>query len=141
LAARLGAAATIRAGAVGDHLAQLFASADLFVSTTQFDIPGSGIAEAHASGVPVLAVDCLDAAALIENGRSGVLLPPDPAALAFALRWLARRGAVCERLATGGLLAVRERTWETSLDRLAACWRGAVERAWHPVRLEVHRAA
>jgi glycosyltransferase involved in cell wall biosynthesis len=141
LAARLGAAATNLAGVGGDRLAQLFATADLFLSTALSHTGGPGIAEAQASGVPVLAVDCPYTATLVENGRSGLLLAPDPQALAFALRWLARRGAVCERLATGGLMATRDRSWEHALDRLAGCWRRAAERGRSAGQLEVDRAA
>ena len=36
----------------------------------------------------MLAVDGGEAAALIENGRSGFLVPDDQAALADAIRWL-----------------------------------------------------
>ncbi len=59
------------------------------------------------------------AAELIESGRSGCLAPPDPGALASAIRGLARRRAVLGRLATGGLLAARRRSPERSLGQLA----------------------
>jgi glycosyltransferase involved in cell wall biosynthesis len=141
LATRIGNTATTLADATGDRVAQLFATADLHVSTATVDTGGPGIAEAQASGVPALAVDCAHAAGLIENGRSGLLLPADPAALASALRWLSRRGAVCERLATGGLRAVSERGWESALDRLAGHWRVAAGRDRAAARLEIGRAA
>jgi glycosyltransferase involved in cell wall biosynthesis len=57
----------------------------------------------------VLAVDGGEAAALIENGRSGFLVPDDPVALTDAIRWLSRRATLRERLATGGRLARGER--------------------------------
>jgi glycosyltransferase involved in cell wall biosynthesis len=89
----------------------------MFASTT--DTFGQVILEAQASGLPVLAVDAGGPAELIEDGRSGCLVPPDPESLANALRGLARREAIRERLATGGLLSVRERSWQRSLDQLA----------------------
>lgn len=46
--------------------------------------------------------------------------------LASAIRGLARRGAIRERLATGGLLAVRERSWERSLAQLAGGYAQAI---------------
>ena len=64
---------------------------------------------AQRGGLPVLAVDGGDAAALIENGRSGFLVPDDAAALADAIRWLCRRATLRERLATGGRLAAGTR--------------------------------
>ena len=57
----------------------------------------------------MLAVDGGDAATLIENGRSGFLVPDDAAALADAIRWLCRRATLRERLATGGRLAAGTR--------------------------------
>jgi glycosyltransferase involved in cell wall biosynthesis len=111
------AAATFMPGLDDEELSVLFASADLLLHTG-----GSGphvIFEAQASGLPVLAVSTGEAATLIEDGRSGCLVPPDPEAIAQSLRVLARRDAVRDRLATGGLLAVRGRTWERSLAQLA----------------------
>lgn len=76
--------------------------------------------EAQASGLPVLAFNEGEPTELIESGRSGVLVPSTTIALAEAIRWLARRGTLRERLATGGLQAVRERTWDQALAELSA---------------------
>jgi glycosyltransferase involved in cell wall biosynthesis len=116
---RLGSAATFLGWVEGERLAQVYASADLFMFASTTDTFGQVILEAQASGLPVLAVDAGGPAELIEDGRSGCLVPPDPESLANALRGLARREAIRERLATGGLLSVRERSWQRSLDQLA----------------------
>jgi glycosyltransferase involved in cell wall biosynthesis/predicted metal-dependent phosphoesterase TrpH len=116
---RLGSAATFLGWVDGDRLAQVYASADLFMFASTTDTFGQVILEAQASGLPVLAVDAGGPAELIEDGRSGCLVPADPESLAGALRGLARREAIRERLATGGLLAVAERSWPRSLDQLA----------------------
>jgi glycosyltransferase involved in cell wall biosynthesis len=115
----LGSAATFLGWVEGDRLAQVYASADLFMFASTTDTFGQVILEAQASGLPVLAVDAGGPAELIEDGRSGCLVAPDPESLAGAVRGLARREAIRERLATGGLLAVRERSWQRSLDQLA----------------------
>jgi glycosyltransferase involved in cell wall biosynthesis/predicted metal-dependent phosphoesterase TrpH len=117
---RLGSAATFLGWVEGDRLAQVYASADLFMFASTTDTFGQVILEAQASGLPVLAVDAGGPAELIEDGRSGCLVAPEPESLAGALRGLARREAIRERLATGGLLAVGERSWARSLDQLAA---------------------
>ncbi|MDQ6805628.1 MAG: glycosyltransferase [Actinomycetota bacterium] len=117
---RLGSAATFLGWVGGDRLAQVYASASLFMFASTTDTFGQVILEAQASGLPVLAVDAGGPAELIEDGRSGCLVAPEPESLANALRGLARREAIRERLATGGLLAVRERSWQRSLDQLAA---------------------
>jgi glycosyltransferase involved in cell wall biosynthesis len=116
---RLGSAATFLGWVDGEELARTYASADLFIFASTTDTFGQVILEAQASGLPVLAVDAGGPADLIESGRSGCLVEPDAEALADALRGLARRESLRERLATGGLVAVRERTWERSLGQLA----------------------
>ena len=116
---RLGSAATFLGWVEGDRLAQVYASADLFMFASTTETFGQVILEAQASGLPVLAVDAGGPAELIEDGRSGCLVHPDPESLAGALRGLSRREAIRERLATGGLLSVRERSWQRSLDQLA----------------------
>ena len=116
---RLGSAATFLGWVGGDRLAQVYASADLFMFASTTDTFGQVISEAQASGLPVLAVDAGGPSELIEDGRSGCLVAPDPESLSGALRGLARREAIRERLATGGLLAVGERSWSRSLDQLA----------------------
>jgi glycosyltransferase involved in cell wall biosynthesis/predicted metal-dependent phosphoesterase TrpH len=116
---RLGSAATFLGWVDGDRLAQVYASADMFMFASTTDTFGQVILEAQASGLPVLAVDAGGPAELIEDGRSGCLVAPDAESLAGALRGLARREAIRERLATGGLLAVGERSWPRSLDQLA----------------------
>jgi glycosyltransferase involved in cell wall biosynthesis len=123
---RLGDAATFLGWVEGDDLPRVYASADLFMFASTTDTFGQVILEAQASGLPVLAVNAGGPADLIEDGRSGCLVEPEASALAGALRGLARREAIRERLATGGLLAVRERSWERSLAQLAGGYARAI---------------
>lgn len=139
LRARLANAATFLGGVEADVLARLYASADLLVFTSSGDPFCHVILEAQAGGLPVLAVDAVGPADLIESGRSGCLVPPDPEALASALRSLARRPAVRDRLSTGGLLSARARGWQRSLEQLAAGWRLAIDQ--HATHGGVSRAA
>lgn len=120
LRARLGDAATFVATPSSEQLARIYASADLLVCAGRGEGCGQTVLEAQASGLPVLAFNEGEPAELVEGGRSGVLVPPTTIALAEAIRWLARRGTLRERLATGGLQAVRERTWEQALAELGA---------------------
>jgi glycosyltransferase involved in cell wall biosynthesis len=122
LRARLGRQAAFLGELASEQLARVYASADLLVVANGADPFGDTVLEAHASGLPVLAVDVGAASELIENGRTGCLVPPDPPALAAALRGLARRATLLELLATGGLRATPERTWEGSLAQLAGAY-------------------
>jgi glycosyltransferase involved in cell wall biosynthesis len=73
-----------------------------------------------------VAVDAGGPSELIESGRSGLLCPPDPTAIGHAVAQLAGAPDARERLARGGLTAVRDRTWDAALGRLAAGWHRAL---------------
>jgi glycosyltransferase involved in cell wall biosynthesis len=105
----LGHAATFVGALTPSQFDELVAQADMLVCPTTAADTAPTIIDAQASGLPVLAIEGGDAAALIENGRSGFLVPDDPDALADAIRWLSRRATLRERLATGGLLAAGAR--------------------------------
>ncbi len=109
LECHLGHAATFLGPLAPAQLSELVWQADLLVSPTTGEDTAATISEAQREGVAVLAVDGGAAAALIENGRSGFLVPDDLVALADAIRWLSRRATLRERLATGGRIAAGER--------------------------------
>jgi glycosyltransferase involved in cell wall biosynthesis len=133
----LGDAVTFLDGLDAESLSRVYASADLGVCPDAGEGFGDHVLQAQASGLPVLAIEGSGPGELIESGRSGCLVAPDPDALGAAIAGLARRATLRERLATGGLLAVRERTGEQALAGLAARW----DRALGPAAAEVRHAA
>ena len=106
---QLGRTATFLGRLDEQQLRELEHSADLLISPTTAADTAPIIRDAQLGGLPVLAVDGGEAARLIENGRSGFLVPDDEVALADAIRWLSRRATLRERLATGGRLAAGAR--------------------------------
>ena len=128
LRARLGDAASFLGWLEGDALATAYASADVLLFCSRTDTFGQVVLEAQASGLPVVAVGEGGPAELIADGRSGLLCPARPEPLAAAVAGLAGSRAMRERLARGGLAAVRERTWDSALGRLAAGWHAALAR-------------
>jgi glycosyltransferase involved in cell wall biosynthesis/predicted metal-dependent phosphoesterase TrpH len=126
---RLGAAATFLGWIEGDELATAYASADMMLFCSETDTFGQVILEAQASGLPVVAVGAGGPVELIESGRSGVLCAPAAAAIGAAVVELAASAERRGRLARGGLAAVRDRTWDAALGRLAEGWRRALGRA------------
>ncbi len=126
---RLGEQATFLGWLRGQDLARTYASADMFMFASATDTFGQVILEAQASGLPVVAVNEGGPASLIVSGETGLLAPAEPGALAGALLTLAHTPQLRERLRKTALAVVRERTWETSLQRLAAGYRSALLRA------------
>jgi glycosyltransferase involved in cell wall biosynthesis len=129
---RLGEHGTFLGWLRGRELAQAYASADAFMFASRTDTFGQVILEAQASGLPVVAVQEGGPASLISHGETGLLSPADPGALGQSLLALAQTPMLGERLRKTALAVVRERTWEVSLERLAAGYRSALLRTPAP---------
>ena len=120
---RLGDHATFLGWLGGTELARAYASADAFLFASQTDTFGQVLLEAQASGLPVVAVKAGGPASLIEHGHTGLLAVPEADALADKLISLVSSPLLAERLRRAALAAVHGRTWEASLERLAAGYR------------------
>jgi glycosyltransferase involved in cell wall biosynthesis/predicted metal-dependent phosphoesterase TrpH len=116
---RLGEHATFLGWLEGDALARAYAAADIFLFASATDTFGQVLLEAQASGLPVVAVAVGGPCSIVEDGVTGLLRAPDAGALAEAVTSLAAAPLLRERLAVAALGAVRERTWERALGRLA----------------------
>jgi glycosyltransferase involved in cell wall biosynthesis/predicted metal-dependent phosphoesterase TrpH len=120
---RLGDSASFLGWLEGEALAEAYASADIFLFPSSTDTFGQVILEAQASGLPVIAVAEGGPLSLVEHRVSGLLCQPEAARLAAALLELADSPLLREHLSLGGLRAVRLRTWERTLERLATGYR------------------
>lgn len=88
----------------------LFATAQLLVHPSRTEGSSNTILEALAEGLPVVATRVGGTPELIEDGETGLLVPPDDAlALATKIRSLLDDPALGERLGRAGLERVRER--------------------------------
>jgi glycosyltransferase involved in cell wall biosynthesis len=85
--------------------AHLYAACDLILHPALHPEGfGRVMAEAQLAGVPVIATSIGAACELIENGRSGLLVPPgNVAGLADAVRSVLHDPILSERLRSGGL--------------------------------------
>ena len=126
LRARLGEHATFLGWLSGDALARVYASADAFMFASSTETFGQVVLEAQASGLPVVAVDRGGPACLIEHGETGLLAAPDVNGLADAVVSVTGTPLLSERISRGAVAAVRGRSWEAALDRLAAAYRIAL---------------
>jgi glycosyltransferase involved in cell wall biosynthesis/predicted metal-dependent phosphoesterase TrpH len=126
LRARLGEHATFHGWVEGDALADLYASADMFLFASRTDTFGQVLLEAQASGLPVVAVAEGGPCSIVEDGVTGMLCAPERDALAGAVCELAASPLKRERLARAALAAVAERTWDRALGRLADGYHRAI---------------
>jgi glycosyltransferase involved in cell wall biosynthesis len=85
--------------------AAIYAASDLVVHPALHPEGfGRTMAEAQLAGVPVIATGIGAACELIDDGQSGLLVPPgDPSALAEAVRRVLENPILAERLRSGGL--------------------------------------
>lgn len=89
LAERLGVAAQVRFLGHREDVPALLADADAFVLPSRSEAFPNGAIEAMAAGLPVIASRVGGLLDLIDDGRTGLLVPPDdPGALAAALESL-----------------------------------------------------
>jgi glycosyltransferase involved in cell wall biosynthesis len=96
---------------------RLLSEADIFVQPSVREGLPQALLEAMAAGKPVVATDVSSHASVLEDGRCGMLVPPnDPAALEEALVRLATDPATAAGLGRVAALRVRERY---SLERMA----------------------
>ena len=138
---RLGEHATFLGWLDGDDLARAYASADVFLFASRTDTFGQVLLEAQASGLPVVAVAEGGPCSIVRSGVTGLLRGPDADELASAVCELAGSPALRERLAHNALEAVRDRTWDAALERLADGYRGAIVAAAGQRVEELRRAA
>jgi glycosyltransferase involved in cell wall biosynthesis len=90
------------AGARSD-IPELLGCSDLFVLPTLDDVLPTVLAEAMASGLPIVASRVGGVPEMVESGRNGLLVPPtDQARLAEACIRLLRMPDEAQRLAQGG---------------------------------------
>jgi UDP-glucose:(heptosyl)LPS alpha-1,3-glucosyltransferase len=118
LAAEVSAANRVRFVPATTSVERYYAAADMFLFPTFYDAFGLVVAEAMASGLPVITSPAAGASELIEHGVSG-WLTPDPwnvDQIAIALRDLADDAGLRERLGRAARMVIEEQTW----DRVAA---------------------
>jgi glycosyltransferase involved in cell wall biosynthesis len=80
-------------------LAELFSAADVFVLPTNWDMLGIVLIEASAAGLPCIATNIAGIPEVIEDGRSGILIPPnDKAALRAAIERFVSDRSLCHTM-------------------------------------------
>jgi glycosyltransferase involved in cell wall biosynthesis len=134
---RLGEHASFLGWLEGEQLARTYASADVFLFASVTDTFGQVILEAQASGLPVVAAAAGGPLSLIEDGRTGLLRPADPDALAGAVLELAADESRRALLGRTAAQAARQRSWGRALELLAAGYGRALAETVSPASIAV----
>src|SRR5690606_28388750 len=111
----------------GEDLAAAYATGDVFVFPSDSETLGFAAIEAMAAGVPVVAADAGGIPHIVDDQRTGVLVPPgDAAATAQAVLGLLADDAARERLANAGRQQADRWSWLAATESLVERYRQAM---------------
>lgn len=125
LATAEGVADRIRFVPANSEIARYYSAADIFLFPTYYDTFGLVIAEAMASGLPVITSRAAGAGEFVTHLQSGWLTPDawDVDQIAEGLRALAADADIRDRMGIAARAAVENRTWDRVADETMAVYR------------------
>jgi UDP-glucose:(heptosyl)LPS alpha-1,3-glucosyltransferase len=125
LARSLGVADRVRLEPPRRDIAECFREADAFVFPTRYEPFGMVVAEAMASGLPVVTSAAAGAADYVRDGESGYVIPDaeDSAAFARALDRIFADDGSRSKMAGAARAAVAPLTWDWVAERTLAVYR------------------
>jgi D-inositol-3-phosphate glycosyltransferase len=140
LAGALGLESVVRfVGAVPqEQLPTYYRAADAVVMPSSYESFGLVAAEAMACGTPVVASQVGGLRSIVEDGRTGYLIPwRNPTLFAQKLELLLTQPALAAELGRNAAAAMRLRSWSATAERLLAIYREllAARQAGRPVAL------
>jgi len=111
------------AGRVLDGRPDWYATADVYCAPARIASFGVTLLEAMAAGKPVLAADIEGYREVLEHGREGELVPPDPSAWARALVRIAREPARAARYGERGRITAQRHAWPSITREVLGLYR------------------
>lgn len=113
------------AGRISDEaLAQAYASADLFVSSSAVDNQPNTVLEASSAGLPIVATAVGGVPEMVHDGVDALLTPPDdPHRLAEAIVRVLRHPALAAQLAAAAQANAQRFTWPAVRPQVADVYR------------------
>ncbi len=113
----------------GEELARAVCSADILLHPSTTETFGNVVLEAMASGVPVVAAAVASSAALIDQGRTGILCPPDDIdSYEQAIAALADNPGRRRQMAAAARLASAGFSWANASRQAADAYRDVTRR-------------
>ncbi len=108
----------------GQEIARRLAESSMAVLPSREESFGNAMVEAMAAGTPLVTTRVGSIPEVVDEGRTGVLVPPDdPRALATAIQKLLRNRSLAEALGKRGREHVRERySWAATATRYEAIY-------------------
>ncbi len=109
-----------------DELVREYNRAELLVAPSLYEGFGLPTAEAQACGTPVVATNVGAHADVIEDGKTGVIVPPgDAESLANGIRFLLEDAGRREEMGEMGARRIRERfSWRRAAEEMSTLYRG-----------------
>lgn len=102
---------------------------DVYVAASRRESFGVAVVEASACGVPVIVTDVDGLSEVVEQDRTGLIVPgEDATSLASAMKALILNKEMRRRLGEGGRVSVQRRyDWESSVTSMIACYASTIE--------------
>jgi glycosyltransferase involved in cell wall biosynthesis len=120
----------------GTDLGRAVASADMLINPSVTEAFGNVNLEAMASGLAILSADVPSASALIDHGRTGLLLPPaDAAAYADAATALMDDDRRRDALRRAAAQEAARHRWDDVLDAVVQAYVGLLSARTPPLRM------
>lgn len=121
----------------GEALAEVYASADVFVFPGANETLGNVVLEAMASGLPVVAPRSGGLLDHVEHGRHGLLFEPDDAADCLQrVQQVVHHPEWARALGAAGRRHAEAAPWSAALDGLLAHYTALIQRQAHRSRLK-----
>jgi len=104
----------------GEDLANAYASADLFMFPSPSETFGQVVQEAMASGLPAVVINQGGVVDLVQEGETGYICPPEPAAFAAAAEYLRDNSDLRAKMAHQARQYAEAHPWSAIMAQLEA---------------------